>query len=45
MERLTIKEYADLRGCTVQYAGKLILERKLEAEETYGAVGRAGRAT
>lgn len=44
MERLTIKKYADLRGCTVQYAGKLILEGKLEAEETYGAVGRGGKS-
>ena len=44
MDSLTTKEYADLRGCTVQYARKLILEGKLEAEEIHGTVGRDGKS-
>ncbi len=44
MDSLTTKEYADLRGCTVQHARKLILEGKLEVEETHGAGGRRGKS-
>lgn len=43
MDSLTTKEYADLRGCTVQYARKLILEGKLEVEEIHGPGGRDGK--
>lgn len=44
MESLTTKEYADLRGCTVQYIRKLIFEGKLEAEETFAAGGNGGKS-
>lgn len=44
MDNLTTKEYADLKGCTVQYARKLIFEGKLKAEETYGVGGRDGKS-
>ncbi len=44
MDSLTTKEYADLRGCTVQYARKLILEGKLEVEEIHGPGGRDGKS-
>jgi len=33
VETLTAKEYAGLRGCTVQYARKLIMEGKIKATE------------
>lgn len=42
METLTTKEYADLRGCTVRYVKKLILEGKLHADEVFGHGGRNG---
>ena len=44
MDSLTTKEYADLRGCTVQHARKLILEGKLEVEEIHGPGGRDGKS-
>lgn len=43
MDSLTTKEYADLKGCTVQYARKLIFEGKLKAEEIHGIGGRDGK--
>ena len=42
METLTAKEYAGLRGCTVQYARKLIMEGKIKATEVFGAGGKNG---
>ena len=42
MERLTVKEYAQLRGCTERYVVKLINDGKLAAEETWGKTGNKG---
>lgn len=42
MEYLTVKEYAELRGCTERYIRKLIDEDKLDAEETWGKGGNKG---
>lgn len=42
METLTAKEYAGLRGCTVRYVRKLILEGKVKATEVFGAGGKNG---
>ncbi len=44
MEHLTVKEYADLRGITVQYARKLVSDGKLKADTVYGAGGISGRS-
>lgn len=33
MDYLTVKEYAELKGCKPQYIRKLILDGKLEAEQ------------
>ena len=42
METLTAKEYAQLRGCTVRYVRKLIIEGKIKADEVFGAGGKNG---
>lgn len=42
MEYLTVKEYAELRGCTERYIRKLINEGKLTAEESWGKGGNKG---
>ena len=42
METLTAQEYSELRGCTVQYVRKLIADRKLKADEVFGAGGKNG---
>lgn len=42
MEQITVEEYAELRGCTVQYVRKLISSSKLRATERFGAGGRKG---
>lgn len=42
MERITVEEYASLRGCTVQYVRRLISSRQLRATERFGAGGRNG---
>lgn len=42
MEELTVKEVADLKGCTVQYIRKLIVEKKLTAYERWGQGGNKG---
>lgn len=42
METLTTKEYAELRGCTVQYIRKLVAAGKIKANESYGAGGTGG---
>ena len=44
MEQLTVKEYADLRGITVQYTRKLISDGKLKASTSYGSGGTSGRS-
>ncbi len=43
MEQLTIKEYAELRGVTVQYVRKLVTDEKLKASVSFGAGGSSGR--
>ena len=42
MEYLTVKEYAELRGCTERYIRKLIDEGKLSVEESWGNRGNKG---
>ncbi len=42
MDYISVSEYAELRGCTVQYTRKLIKEGKLKAAEHFGAGGRNG---
>lgn len=42
MDYISVSEYAELRGCTVQYTRKLIKEGKLRAEEQFGSGGRNG---
>ncbi len=42
MEEITVKEYAQLRGCTEQYVRKLIAEKKLAAYERWGQGGNKG---
>lgn len=42
MEELTVKEYAQLRGCTERYVVKLISEKKLTAYERWGQRGQKG---
>lgn len=42
MEQLTVKEYADLRGCNEQYVRKLISQGKITAVETFGVGGHKG---
>lgn len=44
MEQLTVREYAQLKGVTVQYIRKLILEGRLKAEITFGTGGTSGRS-
>lgn len=42
MEYLTVKEYAELRGCNEQYVRKLISQSKLSVEESWGKGGNKG---
>lgn len=42
MEYLTVKEYADLRGCTERYVRKLIDVGQLTVEESWGNRGNKG---
>lgn len=42
MEQITVEEYADLKGCTVQYVRRLISNGKLKANERFGAGGKNG---
>ncbi|MCM1234871.1 MAG: Mu transposase C-terminal domain-containing protein [Ruminococcus flavefaciens] len=42
MEEITVKEYAQLRGCTERYVIKLISENKLAANEKRGQGGNKG---
>ncbi len=42
MEEITVKEYAQLRGCTERYVTKLIAEKKLLAYERWGQGGNKG---
>lgn len=42
MEEITVKEYAQLRGCTERYVIKLISENKLTAYERWGQRGNKG---
>lgn len=42
MEYLTVKEYAELRGCTERYIIKLINDGKLSVEERWGNRGNKG---
>lgn len=42
MDYISVSEYAELRGCTVQYVRKLIKEGKIRAEEQFGSGGRNG---
>lgn len=42
MEEITVKEYAQLRGCTERYVIKLIAEKKLAAYERWGQRGQKG---
>lgn len=42
LEYLTVKEYAELRGCTERYVRKLIDEGKVAAEESWGNRGNKG---
>lgn len=42
MEEITVKEYAQLRGCTERYVIKLIAEKKLLAYERWGQGGNKG---
>lgn len=42
MEYLTVKEYAELRGCSERYITKLISQGKLSAEESWGKGGNKG---
>lgn len=42
MEEITVKEYAQLRGCTERYVIKLISEGKLTANEKWGQGGNKG---
>ena len=42
MEQLTVKEYAQLRGCTERYVVKLINDGKLTVEEAWGKGGNKG---
>ena len=39
IEKLTVKEYAQLRGCSRQYVIKLVKEGTLRAEENVGELG------
>lgn len=43
MDSISVKEYAELRGCTERYVRKLISEGKIEAESIYGKKGRSGK--
>lgn len=42
MEEITVKEYAQLRGCTEQYVRKMISENRLTANERWGQGGNKG---
>lgn len=42
MEEITVKEYAQLRGCSEQYVRKMISEDKLIANEKWGHGGNKG---
>lgn len=42
MEEITVKEYAQLRGCTERYVIKLISEGKLTVNEKWGQRGQKG---
>ncbi len=42
METVSVSEYAELKGCTVQYVRKLITSGKLKASERFGAGGKNG---
>lgn len=43
MEFLTVKDYAELRGCTERYIRQLISNNKIKVEEIDGIGGEAGR--
>lgn len=42
MEQLSVKEYADLKGCTERYVIKLISQGRVAAEEAFGTGGNKG---
>lgn len=42
MEQLTVKEYAQLCGCSERFVRKLIDDKKIIAEEKFGAGGNKG---
>lgn len=42
MEYLTVKEYAELRGCSERYITKLISQGRLAVEESWGKRGNKG---
>lgn len=42
MKEITVKEYAQLRGCTEQYVRKMISENRLTANERWGQGGNKG---
>ena len=42
MEEITVKEYAQLRGCTEQYVRKMISENRLTVVEKWGQGGNKG---
>lgn len=43
MECLSVKEYAELKGCTERYVRKLIMNGDIIADEVYGKVGKDGK--
>lgn len=42
MEEVTVKEYAQLKGCSERYVTKMIAEKKLTAYEKWGQRGQRG---
>lgn len=42
MERITVEEYAELRGCSIRHARRLISNGEVRATERFGAGGRNG---
>lgn len=42
MEQITVEEYAGLKGCTVQYARRLVSTGRLRATERFGSGGKNG---
>lgn len=44
MEELSVREYAELRGVTIRYVQKLIMEGKIRARIAFGTGGQAGQS-